>query len=89
MPAKVTVLIEGYLAVDQGGKTCPTITLVKTRNFTMIVDPGTVESQQTIIDALEKEGLGVADIDIVAITHSHFDHYKNIAMFPKAKVLEY
>ena len=89
MPATVKVLIQGYLSADRGQKTCPTITLVTTKDFIMLVDPGTVEDQQEIINALEAEDLTVDDVDIVAITHSHFDHYKNVALFPKAKVLEY
>lgn len=40
-------------------------------------------------DKLKEEGLSVNDINIVFITHSHIDHYRNIGMFPEAKTLEY
>lgn len=55
----------------------------------MVVDPGILESQQVLINALEKEGLTVDDINTVCITHSHMDHYRNLGMFPNAKVLDY
>jgi len=92
--AEVKILIEGYTNADssQGGgeeKSCPTITLVKDRNIIMVVDPGVLESQKILIDALQKEGLSVADVNFVCITHSHIDHYRNIGMFPEAKTLEY
>ncbi len=92
--AEVKVLIPGYTGADSaaaGGeyKTCATITLIKDKNLVIIVDPGVLESQQMLIDALEKEGLSVNDVDIVCITHSHIDHYRNIGMFPEAKTLEY
>ena len=29
------------------------------------------------------------DVDIIFITHSHMDHYRNIGMFTKAKALDY
>jgi len=51
----------------------------------MIVDPGVLESQQILIDKLKEQELSVNDINIVCITHSHIDHYRNIGMFPEAK----
>lgn len=89
--AKVKVLVEGYYFIDPNGQenTCPTISLVLDKDIIMVVDPGTVEDQKILVDALEKEGLTVNDVTIVCITHSHIDHYRNIGMFPKAKTLEY
>lgn len=92
--AEVKVLIEGYTSADSVDKTgkekaCATVSLVKDKNIVMIVDPGILEDQQILIDALNKEGLTINDINIVCITHSHIDHYRNIGMFPKAKTLEY
>lgn len=94
MPAEVKILVKGYTNADsvaESGqeKTCPTITLVKDGDFTMVVDPGVLESQQILIDALNKEGLTPQDIDVVFITHSHIDHYRNTGMFSNAKVLEF
>lgn len=92
--AEVKVLILGYTNEDskkesKEEKTRATITLVKDKNIVMIVDPGVLESQQILIDALKKESLSVNDVNIVCITHSHIDHYRNIGMFPNAKTLEF
>jgi glyoxylase-like metal-dependent hydrolase (beta-lactamase superfamily II) len=84
MSAEVKILIEGEIASDR-----PTITLIRDGALVMVVDPGILESQQVLIDALEKENLTVGDVNVVCITHSHLDHYRNIGMFPDAKVLEY
>ena len=90
MPAQVTILLEGYYEVKAGQEnTRPTVTLVRDGDFVMVVDPGVMESQQLLIDALAKQGLAVDDVDVVCLTHSHIDHYRNVGMFPKAKVLEY
>lgn len=95
MPAKVKILVEGYTNADSkaesGGdeKTCATISLIKDGNLVIVVDPGVLEAQQVLIDALQKEGLGVNDVNMVCITHSHIDHYRNIGMFENAKTLEY
>ena len=87
--AKVKVLVEGYLSTDNKGRTGSTISLVLDDDITMIVDPGFLKDRQVLIDALEKEGLTVGDINIICISHSHIDHYANIGMFPNAKILEY
>ena len=86
---QVKILLRGYLENESGGLTRPTITLVRSENYNIIVDPGTVKNQKEIVDALKKEELSIDDINIVFITHSHLDHYRNIGMFPKAKTLEY
>ncbi|MEK7664359.1 MAG: MBL fold metallo-hydrolase [Patescibacteria group bacterium] len=87
--AKVKILVEGYLSAGSEGRTGSTISLVLDNNIVMVVDPGFLKDQQILVDALEKEGLSVDDVNFVCITHSHIDHYANIGMFTKAKVLEY
>jgi len=94
MAAEVKILIEGESNANEVGetgeeKTRATITLVREGNFAMVVDPGILRNQQILIDALEKEGLRPEDIDVVCITHSHIDHFRNIGIFPRAKVLEH
>jgi len=89
--AEVKILIEGYTTAETGEeeKTCPTITLVKDKDIIMVVDPGVLEDQNTLIEKLKEESLTINDVNIVCITHSHIDHYRNIGMFPRAKTLEY
>jgi glyoxylase-like metal-dependent hydrolase (beta-lactamase superfamily II) len=94
MPAEVKILVEGCtnfgsIAEADEEKTQPTITLVQDGNLVMVVDPGILESQQVLVDALKKENLTVKDVNVICITHSHFDHFRNVGMFPKAKTLEY
>lgn len=92
--AEAKILVKGYTnadSVDKEGqeKTCPTISLVLDKNVVMVVDPGVLDNQKILVDALGKEGIKVGDVNFVCITHSHIDHYRNIGMFPDAKTLEY
>ena len=92
--AEVKVLIEGYTTVgtvasDEEERSCSTVTLIRDEGVIMVVDPGTLEDQKILIDKLKEEGLSVDDVNVVCITHSHMDHYRNIGMFPKAKSLDY
>ena len=87
--AEVKVLIEGYVSGEDFGRSCSTITLIKDKNLNIIVDPGTAESQELIKEKLKDEGLTIEDIDIVILTHSHIDHFRNIGMFPNAKSIDF
>ncbi len=86
--AEVIILVEGYIR-HGAGIVCSTCTLIRDGTQTIVVDPGTVADQSILIDALKRERLTVQDIDVVAITHSHLDHYRNIGLFPRAKSLDY
>lgn len=94
MSAEVKILVEGFTNTDSVAetgeeRTQPTITLVRDGNLIMVVDPGILESQQVLVDALIRENLTVQDVNVVCVTHSHIDHYRNVGMFPSAKILEY
>ena len=92
--AEVKVLVEGYTSADtqvEGEKerTCATISLIIDGNIKMIVDPGILKDTKILINALKKENLDVKDVNYVALTHSHADHFRNIGLFPNAKLLEF
>lgn len=91
--AEVKILVEGFTTADSKNegeeKTCATISLIRDGDLIMIVDPGVLENQEILIDALKKEGLSLDEVNMVGITHSHIDHYRNIGMFKNAKTLEY
>ena len=90
MLATAKVLVEGYYFRGDDAKehASATISLVRDNGTIMVVDPGTLKDPKVLIDALAKEKLTVDDVNIVGITHSHVDHYKNVGMFPKAKLLD-
>lgn len=88
--AEVKILIKGYAMADSSDESyCSTITLVKDKNIVMVVDPGTLKNQKILIKKLKEEDLAIKDINVVCITHSRMDRYRNIGMFPKAKALDY
>ncbi|MBM4240969.1 MAG: MBL fold metallo-hydrolase [Euryarchaeota archaeon] len=52
----------------------------------MIVDTGTGENIQYILNSVKKAGLRVEDISMVLNTHCHFDHTGGNPYFPSAKI---
>jgi glyoxylase-like metal-dependent hydrolase (beta-lactamase superfamily II) len=94
MPAIIKILVKGYLddnftTSKNDDRIQPTIVLVRDEDVVMVVDPGILEERQSLIDALADEGVALDDVNIVCVTHSHIDHYRNVGMFQNAKVLEY
>jgi glyoxylase-like metal-dependent hydrolase (beta-lactamase superfamily II) len=89
MKAEVKVLIEGYLMHESDGGIGCTVTLIKDNGKNIIVDPGTTKTPNEIEEKLKAEGLKLEDIDMVFLTHSHYDHFKNVGIFPNARIIEY
>jgi glyoxylase-like metal-dependent hydrolase (beta-lactamase superfamily II) len=50
----------------------------------VLIDPGVDPS--LLGYALRKENLTMNNIDLVAVTHSHYDHSRNSRMFEKSKI---
>jgi glyoxylase-like metal-dependent hydrolase (beta-lactamase superfamily II) len=89
-PPDVEILLKGYYTLDEsGGRVCSTVTLVQDNDLNIIVDPGTLSSPQVLFQELNKRNLVPDDIDIVFITHSHIDHFKNVGLFTRARILDY
>ncbi len=86
---KVQVLIEGY-ARDLGDgswEANSTTTLITTENgMRIVVDPGT--RRDLLKDALQSVNLDFSAIEYVFLTHNHLDHVMNMALFPKAKIVD-
>jgi glyoxylase-like metal-dependent hydrolase (beta-lactamase superfamily II) len=88
--ASVDVLVTGYADDGVGmGSVQPTISLVRTRSFAIVVDPGLLPRQDALIGALAQHGLTCSDITHVFLTHHHLDHTRNIGLFPYAAVVDY
>jgi len=54
---------------------------------TILVDPGMHLQNQPVVKALAAHGLGVGDLDVIALTHAHLDHAGACADVPGPVVL--
>lgn len=92
--AEVKIILEGFTNADKKAegedeKTRCTMTLVRDDDLVILSDPGVLDDQKILIDALAKEDLNINDVTHVFITHSHMDHYRNLGMFPRAIAIDY
>jgi glyoxylase-like metal-dependent hydrolase (beta-lactamase superfamily II) len=60
--------------------------LVKTEGKNILIDTSGEENRKGLIYDLKKTGINLENIDIILLTHFHYDHIGNIAMFKNARV---
>lgn len=84
---QLDLLLQGFtLGLDQGRAAFCGVTLIRgSRNI--LVDVAHTGRRSLLLDRLRERGLSPADVDVVVLTHAHWDHMLNIDLFPNAEVL--
>ncbi len=54
----------------------------------IMIDTSTKENAQELLNNLNEIGIEYEDIDVILLTHQHWDHNANILLFPEAKVYD-
>jgi glyoxylase-like metal-dependent hydrolase (beta-lactamase superfamily II) len=85
----IDVLLRGFFGEsNRGFLGWSAIYLVTTPSgHRLIFDTGGYNERGTIPKLLEEHGIGVAAIDWVVLSHSHFDHAANWDLFPNAGIV--
>lgn len=60
--------------------------LIKTKNKNIIIDTGSIYMKKEIIEDLETLDTPPEEINIVLLTHHHFDHIDNLNLFKNTKI---
>lgn len=55
-------------------------------NRRILIDTSSKENADELLRDLEKLGINPKDIQIILLTHSHYDHTENLKLFPNAKI---
>ena len=86
--AEVKILSEGYAKkLEKGWVASSTTCLVIAENKKIITDPGC--NREKLLEALNKEGLTINDIDYIFLSHCHPDHILLAGIFEKAKFITF
>jgi glyoxylase-like metal-dependent hydrolase (beta-lactamase superfamily II) len=80
--ATVDILFDGYV----GERVAGTVSLVRSGDAVVVIDPGMVPDRSAILDPLEQLGVSVDQVTDVILSHHHPDHTMNIALLPRVQV---
>lgn len=64
-----------------------TVTLIEDKDLTILVDTGNFESRDLLVNSLCEIGLSPEDIDVVVLTHLHWDHCLNVDLFNSSHII--
>ncbi|HJN92332.1 MAG TPA: MBL fold metallo-hydrolase [Dehalococcoidia bacterium] len=86
--ATVDILLPGYsFGTDSGTPAFCAVLLVESEGRRILVDTAHVGRRTSLQTALQARGLTEGDIDLVFMTHAHWDHVQNFDLFPDAPLL--
>lgn len=89
-PARIDVLLDGFGINTSAGRAafCAVILIEgpdgQGGTKRILVDPAHVGRRTNLQDALASRDLTPADIDMVVLTHAHWDHVQNVDIFSRA-----
>ncbi|MDN3722638.1 MBL fold metallo-hydrolase [Roseibium salinum] len=82
MVPQYEILVEGSSVAFQGGFFgISTIVLIRSGATLALFDCGHGVTRKLLLDALQHRGLAPKDIDLVILSHGHFDHVLNLDLF--------
>lgn len=88
MQTQFDVLVEGSSVAFEGGFFgISSIVLVTSGNSRVLFDCGHGVTRKLLIDALCARSLKPRDIDLIVLSHGHFDHVLNLDLFPGTSVV--
>ncbi|WP_321368940.1 MBL fold metallo-hydrolase [uncultured Desulfuromusa sp.] len=63
-----------------------TVALIKQKDHNILFDTGSYGDRKQLVDSLAEHNLKPDQIDILFVSHLHFDHFLNAELFPQAKI---
>src|SRR5215216_3310262 len=83
---RLDLLVQGWtLNTSEGRLGFCGVTLIETGGRRILVDVAQVGRRPLIVERLAERGLTPADIDMVVMTHTHWDHLLNADLFEHAE----
>lgn len=88
MPPKFDILVPGSSIAFHGGFFgISAIVMVSSGGRRALFDVGHGVTRKMLLDALAARGLAPAAIDVIVLSHCHFDHVLNLDLFPGKPVI--
>jgi N-acyl homoserine lactone hydrolase len=86
---ELDILFQGFpgRSTCHGGLGWSTVALLRGHGETVLVDTGGYGYRAPLLAQLEERGIRRPDVTAVVLTHCHWDHICNFALFPEARVV--
>ena len=82
-----SVLLKGNnTRTSIGALGASTVTLVESHGERILIDVSHYGRRRLLLDALSKKNLSPKDIDVVILTHLHWDHALNVDLFKNSRI---
>jgi glyoxylase-like metal-dependent hydrolase (beta-lactamase superfamily II) len=85
--AEVEVLLPGSNLYSESGLAAWCSVVLVTGRRRTLVDVGHVGRRIFLLEALRSRGIAPQDIDVVVMSHAHWDHNQNYDLFPHAPLV--
>jgi len=86
---KIETLLSGFPGKSSRGflgwSSCYLVTTASGRR--LLFDTAGYNERATVIDSLAKRNVALEDVDVVVLSHLHFDHAANWDLFPNAEII--
>ena len=60
--------------------------LIKIKEKNILIDTSSLENKKELLKGLSELGITPEKINIILLTHGHWDHTSNVDLFEKAKI---
>ncbi|MCL6593371.1 MAG: MBL fold metallo-hydrolase [Alicyclobacillus sp.] len=85
---RIVPILKGFPGIsDRGYLGWSSITWVQSGKMNIVIDTGTYGDYPMLRDAFHRAGIRPEAVDILILSHFHFDHVINTRLFPKARIL--
>lgn len=83
-----TILLPGVpVTSDRGALGWCTVAYLALEGKRILFDTGSYGDRGVLLQRMDEVGLSPEQIDIVVVSHLHFDHFVNVDLFPQATIL--
>ncbi|MGG1676656.1 MBL fold metallo-hydrolase [Neobacillus sp. NRS-1170] len=86
--SKIIPLIKGVPVMGSDGALgWSSVTYVEEQDLRILVDTGFYGNRHLVMKALRDHGIQQEDVNLLFLTHLHFDHCQNVDLFPNAQIV--
>ncbi|MFP4035233.1 MAG: MBL fold metallo-hydrolase, partial [Desulfovermiculus sp.] len=86
-PYEIVPVLQGVpITSNRGALGWSSSTIIKSRDQVLLFDTGSCGDRQLFLSRLADHGFSLDNIDLIVLSHFHFDHMVNAELFPASRI---